>query len=81
MERQLNLDLQKMAGKGLRTVAIAFKPTKYNTGMTNSQRSEVRSSKIRSDSHIRDDVEEIEKRDFVLLGIFGIEDMPRPESK
>lgn len=59
-----------MAGRGLRTVSVAFKPVNRRD-MTVQTRA----------AREKDVLEEVEKSGFILLGVFGIEDPPREESK
>ena len=61
--------LKKLTRKGLRTVAVGYKLVGSTTD---------------SQVHKRDgvgEIEPIERDGFTLLGIFGIQDLPRPESK
>lgn len=58
-----------MANNGLRTIAIAYKAVNRRSIYANS-------SPIK-----RKILEDVETSDFVLLGVFGIEDPPRAESK
>jgi hypothetical protein len=52
-----------MAGRGLRTVSVAYKSV-------NSKDSIKRSKAAKGDK--KDVIEEIEKSGFILLGVFGI---------
>ena len=58
-------EINKMAKKGLRTVGVAYKIL----------------NKVEESYHSTDQiglVEPIEKSGFIFLGLFGIQDLPRP---
>lgn len=59
-----------MAGRGLRTVSVAYKVVNRRDVMNKSKA-----------DRSKDVLEDIEKTGFILLGVFGIEDPPREESK
>lgn len=58
-----------MARKGLRTVSISFKKV-------NGQ--DVARTAVNRENDV---IEDIEKTGFTMLGVFGIEDPPREQSK
>lgn len=58
-----------MANNGLRTIAIAYKTVNRRSIYADA-------SPLK-----RKVLEDVETSDFILLGVFGIEDPPRPESK
>lgn len=58
-----------MANQGLRTIAIAYK-------VVNRRNIYADSSPVKKRV-----LEDVETSNFVLMGVFGIEDPPRPESR
>jgi len=70
-KNKITQDLEAMAGKGFRTVSIAYKEV--------DGQAIARSTTKQSRS--KDVLEEVEKSGFILLGVFGIEDPPREQSK